>query len=96
MAASSSALSVAALSVCTGSPAAARAMLVRARIVPDDPTATSKPWASTSLAKAARVERTNVRHELTAPGWRRSLGKKRVVRRTAPSLRLRDASTAPR
>src|SRR5215213_5473428 len=96
MAASSSAPRTAAFIVLTASPAAARAMVASARIVPDDPTATSKPWLSISLTNGARVERTKVRHELRAPGWSRSLGKKRVVSRTAPSLKLRDASTAPR
>ena len=97
MAVSSSALSVAALSVRDGgSPAAARAIAVRARIVPDEPTATSKPWASTSLANGGEGRAHEGAARAHGARVEALAGKKRSVRRTAPSLKLRDASTSPR
>ncbi len=76
-------------------PVAACTIAATAWMVPDEPTATSNPWTATSLPYGERVERMYVRHDDTALGCRRSPGKKRLVRRTAPSLKLRAVRTWP-
>ena len=77
-------------------PVAAWASAATAWIVPDDPTATSKPWRATSRLYGDNVAWTNRRQDDTALGCNRSPGKNRLVRRTAPSLKLREVRTSPR
>ena len=71
-------------------------MRATASAVPEEATATSKPICSTSCSNTASAERTCCRHDDTALGCRPSPGKKRSLRRTAPSFMLRAASVSPR
>ena len=67
-------------------------MAATASIVPELPTARSKPTFSISRAMGVSIERMKRRQASTAPGCRRSVLKNRWVSRMAPSLKLRAAS----
>ena len=79
-----------------GLPPAAWAMAATASAVPDDATNTSNPYDSISRWKGHTSERTNARHDATDSLVGAPSAKNRSVRRTAPSLKLRAARTAPR
>ena len=82
------------LTCCSGgSSRKARPTSARLTIVPELPIATVNPQRVTSRRTSARNERTYRRHSASALFFTSPPTPKRSVRRMAPSLRLRAAST---